>query len=357
MNRTISSTSLRQLMLDVFGRLGVPPEDAATVAGILCEASLSGYDSHGVVRVAMYASDLRQGRTRPEGELKLLRESAGSAHLDAGFALGPLACVRAFEIAAEKARASGCGCVTILNCTDVARLGSYVVEPALQGLVALMMVNDAGGNPAVAPLGGLGPVLSAPTRSPPASPGSLENPIVMDFSTSVAAAGKVKMAARSGEPVPAGWLIDAGGEPTRDPADFSIDGSKGALLPVGGPAAAHKGFALNMLVDVLAGVLSGAGASTGLQPQEDHNVNGVFALGGRPRPLRVTRRFRGGSRAAGGRAQGLAQGPGVRRDPRAGRALRPRAPAARARGDSPRPGDQRRLELLLEELGLPDRYD
>ena len=160
MNRTISSSSLRQLMLDVFGRLGVPPEDAATVAGILCEASLSGYDSHGVVRVAMYAGDLRQGRTRPEGELKLLRESAGSAHLDAGFSLGPLACVRAFEIAAEKARASGCGCVTILNCTDVARLGSYVGEPAQQGLVALMMVNDAGGNPAVAPLGGSAPFLS-----------------------------------------------------------------------------------------------------------------------------------------------------------------------------------------------------
>ena len=67
MNRTISSTSLRQLMLNVFGRLGVPPADAATVAGILCEASLSGYDSHGVVRVAMYAGDLRQGRDPAEG--------------------------------------------------------------------------------------------------------------------------------------------------------------------------------------------------------------------------------------------------------------------------------------------------
>ena len=356
MNRTISSTSLRQLVLDVFGRLGVPPEDAATVAGILCEASLSGYDSHGVVRVAMYASDLRKGRTRPRGELKLLRESAGSAHLDAGFSLGPLACVRAFEIAAEKARASGCGCVTILNCTDVARLGSYVGEPARQGMVALMMVNDAGGNPAVAPLGGSAPFFSTnPVAAGiPWQPG---NPIVMDFSTSVAAAGKVKMAARSGEPTPEGWLIDAGGEPTRDPADFSIDGSRGALLPLGGPAAAHKGFALNMLVDVLAGVLSGAGASTGLQPQEDHNVNGVFALVVDPGHFVSRAVFEGAVEqlVAGLKASAKAPGfdeilvPGERSHRERRRREREGIPLD--------PETSAELERLLEELGLPDRYD
>ena len=356
MNHTISSTSLRQLMLDVFGRLGVPPADAATVAGILCEASLSGYDSHGVVRVAMYAGDLRQGRTRPKAEMKLLRESAGSAHLDAGFALGPLACVRAFEIAAEKARASGCGCVTILNCTDVARLGSYVGEPARQGMVALMMVNDAGGNPAVAPLGGSAPFLSTnPVAAGiPWQPG---NPIVMDFSTSVAAAGKVKMAARSGEPTPEGWLIDASGEPTLDPADFSIDGSKGALLPVGGPAAGHKGFALNLLVDVLAGVLSGAGASTGLQPQEDHNVNGVFALAVDPDHFVSRGVFEGAVEelVAGLKASRKAPGfdeilvPGERSHRERRKREREGIPL------DPETGAE--LARLLAELGLPDSYD
>ena len=79
MSRTISSAAMRQLlMLDVFERLNVSPDDSATVTDILCEASLSGYDSHGIVRLAMYVSDLRQGRTKPAAEMKILRESAGS---------------------------------------------------------------------------------------------------------------------------------------------------------------------------------------------------------------------------------------------------------------------------------------
>ena len=355
MTRTISSTSLRQLMLDVFARLDVPDDHAATVADILSEASLSGYDSHGVVRVAMYANDIRQQRTKPGVEMKVLRESAASAHLDAGFGLGPVACVRAVELATEKAIASGCGCVTIVNCTDVARLGGYVSAPAQQGLFGLVMVNDAGGNPAVAPFGGTSPFFST---NPIAAgiPWLPDQPIVMDFSTSVVAGGKVKMVSRAGEPAPDGWLIDKNGEPTNDPAEFSIDGSRGALLPIGGLASGHKGFALNLLVDVLAGVLSGAGASTGRQPQEDHNVNGIFVLVVDPEHFVSRAVFKSAveefvanlknSRKTPGNDEILVPGERSHRE----RQRRQREGIAL---DAETSGE---LERLLEELGLPDRY-
>jgi len=55
---------------------------------------------------------------------------------------------------------TGVGCVSVVNSNDIARLGSYLLEPARRGLIALMMVNDAGGGPSVAPWGGVEPLLS-----------------------------------------------------------------------------------------------------------------------------------------------------------------------------------------------------
>lgn len=70
------------------------------------------------------------------------------------------------------------------------------------------------------------------------------------MATSQVARGHILEAARLGEPIPEGWAVDAGGEPTTDP-HAAISGS---LVPLGGT----KGFALALLVEVLSGVLSGA---------------------------------------------------------------------------------------------------
>src|SRR5581483_6170429 len=76
-----------------------------------------------------------------------------------------------------------------------------------------------------------------------------------DFSTSVVAEGKVRLFLHSGRPVPEGWLVDRDGEPTTDPARL-YDG--GAILPMGG----HKGFALALLVEILGGIVAGAGCTS-----------------------------------------------------------------------------------------------
>jgi uncharacterized oxidoreductase len=85
---------------------------------------------------------------------------------------------------------------------------------------------------------------------------SSDPPILVDISTCAIAGGKVTIAHHSGKTVPPGCIVDAEGRPSTNPADF-IGPPQGALLPFGG----HKGYALSLAGDILAGAISGAGCS------------------------------------------------------------------------------------------------
>jgi LDH2 family malate/lactate/ureidoglycolate dehydrogenase len=94
------------------------------------------------------------------------------------------------------------------------------------------------------------------------------DPIVSDFATSVLSEGAIRGARNKGDQLPEGAVIDAHGEPTRDPNAF-YGPPRGGILPFGG-AARHKGEALGLLVEALGGLLGGespgdeAGAINGL---------------------------------------------------------------------------------------------
>lgn len=262
-------------MHDIFGRLDVPHEERRVIVETLMEASLSGYHSHGIMRASTYVDGIRLGTMKPGAPLTVLKDTPVTRHLDANFGMGPVTATAAIQQATTKAASNGIGCVSVVHANDVARLGSYMQAPALAGYVSILLVNDAGGNPAVAPWGGVEPFLST---NPLAAgiPWKDDCPIVIDISTSVAAAGKLKTLHAQNREAPAGWLIDRDGNPTTDvrvaPSLLPIH----ALLPLGGFVAGHKGFALSMLVDICAGALSGAGCSAGVV--DDTERNGLFIL-------------------------------------------------------------------------------
>ena len=266
---------MHTLIRDIFRHLDVPAEDCTIVADTLLEASLSGYDSHGIMRVPMYVADIRRGTMVPGASLEIVQETPASAQLDAHFGLGPVAATGAVHLAGAKAEELGVGSVGVAHASDIGRLGGYLHPLAEAGLITLMVVNDAGGGPCVAPWGSVQPFFSTnpiaagiPRRGGP--------PIIIDLSTSVVAAGKLKMLANRGENPPEGWLVDRRGEPTADLSSFFAAPRQSTLLPLGGLIAGHKGFALGLLVDILAGALGGSGCSTG--EESDLNRNGVFVL-------------------------------------------------------------------------------
>ena len=153
------------------------------------------------------------------------------------------------------------------GCAHVGRAGAYPELAAEQGLVALAFVSGGGTQPRVAPYGGRRPVFGTnPLAAAVPLPGS--PPVVIDFSTAAVASGKIRVLRDRGEALPEGWILDAEGRPSTSAADY-YDG--GMLLP----AAAHKGYGLCLLVELLAACLTGAG-SVGVPDSGYRLGNGMF---------------------------------------------------------------------------------
>ena len=268
--RLIRADTLRGLLTRAFERMGARPEDAAEVAASLVQSSLCGHDSHGIYRLVSYHEWWKSGQLDPTARPVISGETAFAAKVDGRHGFGPVVAGFATRLAVEKARKSGIAIVTVGGCTQVGRLADYAEAIQDAGLIGLIMANDCGGGHCVVPWGGMEPRLST---NPIAMgiPGQAGGGILFDFATSAAAHGKVRQIMFRGQSLPPGWLIDAEGAPTCDPSRLFSE-PPGALLPAG----EHKGYALSLMVEVLSGILSGAGFSRpGPCPTE---FNGLFIL-------------------------------------------------------------------------------
>src|SRR5262249_20477772 len=176
---------------------------------------------------------------------------------DGHWGLGQVQAHRLLRSLMPKARQLGVAAGTLKRCGHVGRLGEYAEAAAAEGMALFATVNNHGSGRSVAPPGGTearistNPVcLGAPTAP---------DPLVLDIGTSVAAEGKVRVCYQKGERVPEGWLLDEHGRPTTDPGVLYRE-PRGSIRPLGGPQA-YKGFGLGLLLDVLAGGLSGGPCS------------------------------------------------------------------------------------------------
>ena len=137
----------------------------------------------------------------------------------------------------------------------IACLAAYLKRATDDGLIAIIESSD----PAVAavvPHGGLTPFIT-PNPIAAGLPIS-DDPLLVDVSTSITSMGYARQQMRAGKRLPGEWLIDAEGNPTTDPGVL-FNEPKGALLPLGGLDAGHKGFALALLVEALTAGLAGHG--------------------------------------------------------------------------------------------------
>ncbi|MBZ5516966.1 MAG: Ldh family oxidoreductase [Acidobacteriia bacterium] len=253
--RTIQHLRLRKIAAGILEGAGATAQEAAIVSDALVDANLDGHDSHGMVRLPEYVRWMERGVIVIGAQIQVLDETGVFAVIDGNWGWGQVVGRQAMEVAIEKASKAGVGMVSVRQCSHLGRAGDYPLMAARRGMAAIMFLNTHGAGRIVAPWGGRERRLSANpiALSVPRSSGE---PILVDISTCAIAGGKVRVALHSKKSVPPNCIIDAEGRPTTNPADF-FGPPEGALLPFGG----HKGFALALLSDILAGALSGAGCS------------------------------------------------------------------------------------------------
>jgi len=273
---------LSQQAAEIFAAAGAPPSSARLVADSLVEANLAGHDSHGVIRVKEYLDAILQGRIQPRAQPHIYAETPTTLQVDGGFAFGQVVATWTMDRLLQKAATSYLAAGGIRHCGHVGRLGAYVQQAAEQGFIAFAFVNGGAREPRLAPHGGARPVFGTnplavglPVKGRP--------PVVIDFSTAAIAAGKIRVARDKGESLPEGCIVDREGRPSCNPADYY---NGGMLLP----AAGHKGYALALLVEILAGVLSGAGSPV-LEGWGTATTNGAFFIVLSPRGFTLAEEF------------------------------------------------------------------
>jgi LDH2 family malate/lactate/ureidoglycolate dehydrogenase len=238
---------LSAFCMQVFEKLGVPHADAMITSDAIVGSNLRGLDTHGVLRIPVYAAKLKGGFINARLNLSPLRETAATAIIDGGNGLGQVIGYRAMEIAIRKAREVGVSFVSVRNSNHFGTCAHYSMMALPQNMIGIALTNASA---QIAPTGGAQKMLANNPWSV-AVPAGKRLPVVLDMANSVVARGKIRLAAKEGRSIPNDWAVNQNGEPTTDPKEALA----GLLLPIGG----YKGYGITLMVDLLTGVLANSG--------------------------------------------------------------------------------------------------
>lgn len=255
---------LKDFTTKVFINMGVPPEDAMTVADVLVAADIRGVRSHGTARMHLYIDRLEKGIMRPVSDMKVVAETLATARIDGGAGMGQPISKYAMTLAMKKAKEVGAGFVTVFNSNHYGIAGYYAMMALEEDMIGISMTNAS----AIAiPTFGIDGKLGTNPLSI-AAPAGHEYPYVLDMATTITPVGRIEVYERNQWDLPEGWALDETGNYITNPAKVfetfrkRASGLTGGLLPLGGAGeifGGHKGYGLALMVDILCGVLSGAG--------------------------------------------------------------------------------------------------
>ena len=275
---TIKVENLIDFVADVFGHTESSPEEARRIATYLTTANLTGHDSHGVIRVPVYVRWKKTGAVVPNQTPEIVVDTPSLAVVDGKFGYGQTVTPVAVKLGIEKCKKAGLAAVALRNAGHIGRVGDWAEMAAAEGLVSVHFVNAAG-SLLVAPFGGVEKRLSTAPYCV-GIPRQGQDPIVLDFATSVVAEGKCLVASRGGKKLPKGALIDADGSLSEDPhvlyGSYTPEGPRDHTKGTGAIRAfgEHKGSGLAFICELLGGALTGTGATA----PDRRFANGMLAF-------------------------------------------------------------------------------
>src|SRR5207249_4248339 len=127
----VSEAALRRTVTQIFEKLGVSKEDSAEGADVLTMTDLRGVETHGVSNMLRaYVRDYKAGKLNPAPGWRIVRESPGTAVIDAEKRLGIMMGPKAMRLAVQKAKTVGVGVVTVYNSGHFGAIGHYAMQAA-----------------------------------------------------------------------------------------------------------------------------------------------------------------------------------------------------------------------------------
>ncbi|RIY01400.1 Ldh family oxidoreductase [Aureimonas flava] len=255
MSGRYDAEALTAVVADLFERLGLEAEKAERTARTLVEADAIGHATHGLAIAPWYAEELRSGNMRPSGAPETISDTGSCLAWNGRRLPGAWLIHRALDIGMERvATNGGIFAATIGDGHHTGALATYQVRAAERGLFAIIACSGPASQ-GVAPFGGRDGVFTPN----PLSAGIPTNadPILLDLSASISTIKRSTQMAERGEVYEHDWVLDAEGNPSRDPRDLLERG--GTLMPVGGLDHGHKGYGMALLVEAMTQGLSGVG--------------------------------------------------------------------------------------------------
>ncbi len=244
--RRFEAAKLQSFAVSILEKVGVPQRNAEIVARSLLAANLRGVDTHGITRLPIYVERVQAGLTDGRTQGIVVSEGDTTAVVDGQNGLGQVIGTTGMRLALDKAEKSGVGFATVRNSTHFGTAAYYAMMALDRDMIGISLTNSPS---LMAPWGGKRPFLGTNPLAI-AVPAGEEKPFILDMATSVVARGAIILAAKKGEPIPPTWAMNRDGEPTTNAKEAN---EGGALLPLGG----HKGFGLEMMIEILVATLAG----------------------------------------------------------------------------------------------------
>ncbi|MEO0576807.1 MAG: Ldh family oxidoreductase [Pseudomonadota bacterium] len=249
---TFSVDTLKAFGMSVLHAAGCSEAQANSFVDNLIWADASGRGTHGFWRLPVYVRRFREGLMDGQATPTITNNASALIAIDAANTSGQYAGDIACKHIAERSQQHGIAAATVANSNHFGAAGYFAAALAEQGLIGLVLSNSM---PRIAPTGGRRAVFGTNPLAFAAPLGD-QQPVLVDFAASAMSGAAIMQMAAAGIPLEEGVAIDADGKPLTDASGVG----KGALLPFG----AHKGFGIALLVELLSGVLSGAGVSSGV---------------------------------------------------------------------------------------------
>jgi len=232
---------------------GTVDSEARIVSDVLLWTEFIGRGTNGFSsRLPMLAERVNKKLIKSPSEPKFEIKTQTISVLNGDNAFGQITGTMAMKKAIQVAKQYGIGLVFV-NHSNHYGAGAYYCKLAIdENLIGFTTSNAF---PKVAPFGGRKAVLGTNPLSL-GCPTGKDYPLLIDMSTSAFAQSTVREYKDANQQLPNNVALDVNGIPTNNPADVD----EGCLLPLGGA----KGFSLGIIVELLSGILTGAGISFGV---------------------------------------------------------------------------------------------